>query len=152
MANPTELLAQAVAANAMLPEASADAASAGYEGNPYANEANPSLIVPGTNPWGAPDQPLTQAQTMDRDKALAVNAAIQNALSTQPSSPGEHKQETLRMNSLGKMQTVAARAADKKQALSPADNYNNALARETGQGRDSASQLEKTCKTCPLFK
>lgn len=144
MANPTELLAQAVAANAMLPEAGADAAYAGNDGNPYANEANPSLIVPGMNPWSAPEQPaLSHDEQVQWDKAFAVNSAIQATLDAVPSSPGEHKQETLRMNSRGKMQTVAARAADKKQALSPAENYNNALARETGQGRDSASQLEK---------
>lgn len=131
MANPTELLAQAVAANAMLPEAGADAAFAGNDGNPYANSAPVAEPV------------LTHDEQVARDKAFAVNSAIQASLNAVPSSPGEHKQETLRMNSRGKMQTVAARAADKKQALSPAENYNNALARETGQGRDSASQLEK---------
>lgn len=141
MANVNDILNQAAQAN-LLPESSADAAFSGNDGNPYANESAPSLIVPGMNPWSAP-APVSQEEQLQQDKLAAVTGAVEEANRYKAMGPSGIKMTNVGRNSRGKQQQVAQTAQLKQEALAPGEYFNNAVGAETGQGRDSASQLEK---------
>ena len=105
MSNYDDILQQAVATNAMLPEANADAA------------------------WVPPAIPQpAEPSVFTKDYVFAP--------------PVAQKQVALNNNATSKMDSVAATSAAKQQAMSPQQYFNNAVGSRTGQGADSASELE----------
>ena len=104
MANYDDILNQAVATNAMLPEANADAA------------------------WVPPVTPQAEPSVFTSDYVFAP--------------PVEQKKAALVNNSAAKMDRVANAASAKQQAMSPQQYFENAVGAATGQGADTASELE----------
>lgn len=141
MANPSDILRQAVQGN-LLPEASADAAYAGKDGNPYAN-AGSTLIRYGDKPGDVFD-PLTDPAYDLRNSALVGQPQAKPAESIYaPPGPVEQKQTSLLSNTASKRDAVVSASAAKQQAMSPQQYFQNAVSAATGKGLDSASQLEK---------